>query len=181
LPAAVKGFGAGGPSFFDTGCSAWSGAEFSPRDPRAETFAILIRDHIKSDQLGQVCNSLANARDKQSEEFLRLLLEKNPRRDVQGQACLALALQLKDRSRNDANLAKEAEQLLERAAEKYADVKTPFRGTVGERAKPELFELRFLAIGKVAPDIEGEDQDSKSFKLSDYRGKVVLLDFWGEW
>jgi hypothetical protein len=32
-----------------------------------------------------------------------------------------------------------------------------------------------------APEIEGEDQDGVAFKLSDYRGKVVLLDFWGNW
>lgn len=38
-----------------------------------------------------------------------------------------------------------------------------------------------LAIGKVAPDIVGEDIDGQSFKLSDYRGKVVVLDFWGNW
>jgi cytochrome oxidase Cu insertion factor (SCO1/SenC/PrrC family) len=38
-----------------------------------------------------------------------------------------------------------------------------------------------LAIGKVAPEIEGEDVDGKRFKLSDYRGKVVVLDFWGDW
>ncbi len=38
-----------------------------------------------------------------------------------------------------------------------------------------------LAIGKVAPDIVGEDTDGKAFKLSDYRGKVVVLDFWGHW
>ena len=30
-----------------------------------------------------------------------------------------------------------------------------------------------------APDIHGIDADAKSFQLSDYRGKVVLLDFWG--
>ena len=35
--------------------------------------------------------------------------------------------------------------------------------------------------GKTAPDIEGEDIDGKKFKLSDYRGKVVVLDFWGNW
>lgn len=34
--------------------------------------------------------------------------------------------------------------------------------------------------GNRAPEIVGEDADGKSFKLSDYRGKVVLLDFWFE-
>jgi cytochrome oxidase Cu insertion factor (SCO1/SenC/PrrC family) len=37
------------------------------------------------------------------------------------------------------------------------------------------------AIGRPAPEIEGEDLDGKTFKLSDYRGKVVVLDFWGNW
>jgi hypothetical protein len=83
--------------------------------------------------------------------------------------------------RGEQKLPKEVEQLLERAAEKYADVKLPFRGTVGDRAKGMLFAARNLAIGKAAPEIEGEDQDSKKFKLSDYKGKVVMLDFWGNW
>jgi len=38
-----------------------------------------------------------------------------------------------------------------------------------------------LEPGKLAPDIEGEDIDGQKFKLSEYRGKVVLLDFWGHW
>ena len=38
-----------------------------------------------------------------------------------------------------------------------------------------------FAIGKVAPEIEGKDVDGKKFKLSEYRGKVVVLDFWGDW
>jgi hypothetical protein len=37
------------------------------------------------------------------------------------------------------------------------------------------------AVGKEAPPIKGVDLDGKSFKLSDYKGKVVLLDFWGNW
>ena len=32
-----------------------------------------------------------------------------------------------------------------------------------------------------APEIEGNDLDGVAFKLSDYRGKVVVLDFWGDW
>jgi len=38
-----------------------------------------------------------------------------------------------------------------------------------------------FAVGNVAPDIDGIDLDGEAFKLSDYRGKVVMLDFWGDW
>jgi hypothetical protein len=38
-----------------------------------------------------------------------------------------------------------------------------------------------IVVGQPAPEIEAEDLDGKRFKLSDYRGKVVLLDFWGNW
>ncbi|MBC8353583.1 MAG: redoxin domain-containing protein [Planctomycetes bacterium] len=76
-------------------------------------------------------------------------------------------------------LATRIEALFERAEKKYADVK--FRsGTIGEVAKSELYDIRHLAVGKVAPDIEGKDQNGKRFKLSDYGGKVLLLYFWSE-
>jgi thiol-disulfide isomerase/thioredoxin len=32
-----------------------------------------------------------------------------------------------------------------------------------------------------APEIEGTDLDGKKFKLSDFRGKYVLVDFWATW
>ena len=38
-----------------------------------------------------------------------------------------------------------------------------------------------LNPGDLAPEIEGKDLDGTPFKLSDYRGKVVMLDFWGDW
>jgi predicted Zn finger-like uncharacterized protein len=38
-----------------------------------------------------------------------------------------------------------------------------------------------LDVGNLAMEIEAEDIDGVNFKLSDYRGKVVLLDFWGHW
>ncbi len=51
----------------------------------------------------------------------------------------------------------------------------------GKRARGFLFELDHLQVGMVVPDIEAVDQDGESFKLSDSRGKVVLLVFWGFW
>lgn len=38
-----------------------------------------------------------------------------------------------------------------------------------------------LGPGRRAPEIEGEDIEGVKFKLSDYRGQVVMLDFWGHW
>ena len=37
------------------------------------------------------------------------------------------------------------------------------------------------SFGPHAQEIMGEDIDGKKFKLSDYKGKVVVLDFWGHW
>lgn len=36
-------------------------------------------------------------------------------------------------------------------------------------------------LNKPAPDFEFETLDGKKTKLSDYKGKVILLDFWGTW
>jgi hypothetical protein len=177
---------------------------------RTKALALLQRDHVRSDKLGPVCRRISFGFCKEYERFLRAVLEMNPHRDVQGLACLGLAhflsnrLQRLDLVKDQPALAKEfedlfgkeylqdllrqertratreAEAFFEQAAEKYGDVKVPDGGTVGEKAKAELFEVRHLHIGKEAPDIEGEDQDGKRFKLSDYRSKVVLLDFWSE-
>ena len=49
------------------------------------------------------------------------------------------------------------------------------------RARNFAYELTHLRVGLPAPEIEAEDLDGVVFKLSDYRGKVVLLDFWGHW
>ena len=55
--------------------------------------------------------------------------------------------------------------------------------------RPEAFSGDFNStnlevkpkVGFLAPEIEGVDLDGTQFKLSDYRGKVVMLDFYGDW
>ena len=55
------------------------------------------------------------------------------------------------------------------------------KATLGEIAKGRLDEMQNLVEGKPAPEIDGVDFDGKPLKLSDYRGKVVVLVFWGTW
>jgi hypothetical protein len=175
---------------------------------RARAFELIQRDHIRGDRLGPLCQRVSYGFCKEYETFLREVLAKNPHRNVRAMACLSLAhflnsrLQRLDLCKERPQLAKEfaglygkeylakrqrqergqalkeVEAVFKQAAEKYGDVMLPGGDTVAERAKVELFEIRRLSIGKVAPEIEGEDQDGKRFRLSDYRGKVVLLDFW---
>lgn len=38
-----------------------------------------------------------------------------------------------------------------------------------------------VAIGQMAPDIVALTPDGKTLKLSDFKGKYVLLDFWASW
>jgi len=38
-----------------------------------------------------------------------------------------------------------------------------------------------LAIGQPAPEILGTNVDGEEMRLSDFKGKVVVIDFWGDW
>jgi hypothetical protein len=178
---------------------------------RPRALALLQRDHIRSDKLGPVCERISSGFCREYEAFLRAVLGKNPHKDVRALACLSLAhflsnrLQRLDLIEEESGLAREfrdlfgkgyladlqrqdrsqatreAEAFFEQAAQEFGGVQLPEGGTVGGKARAELFEVRHLVVGKEAPDIEGEDQAGKRFKLSDYRGKVVLLDFWSEY
>jgi hypothetical protein len=148
--------------------------------PWRRALALLRRDHVRSKKLATVCRPLSYSSNVEAEALLRSLLDKSPHEELQGKACLALAQHLNRRLQDrpaSADAAKEVEALFERAATKFGDIKLENDGTIRETAKAELFEMRFLVTGKTAPDIEGQDQDGKRFKLSDYRGKVVLIDF----
>lgn len=122
-------------------------------------------------------------------KVLRMMVESAPNRELKGQGYYAIALRLKqdaenasekDNAEEAAKLTKEAEDTFERVSKEFADVKVD-RGNLGDLTKRQLFEIRHLSIGREAPEVDGEDIDGKKFKLSDYRGKVLLLDFWGNW
>ena len=140
-----------------------------------EALEILLQDHVEDEKLGQVAQMLVYSNAKHPETALEILLQKNPHHEVQGKARFSLGLVNRSQDKNA-----EAEKLFEQVMDRFGDIQN-YRGTLADAARGQLFEMRNLAIGKIAPEIEGEDLDGKSFKLSDYRGKIVVLDFWGDW
>ena len=49
---------------------------------------------------------------------------------------------------------------------------------LNESAREALKELRVRGLGRPAPEIDGVDLDGHDMKLSEYRGRIVLLSFW---
>ncbi|AWW32607.1 cytochrome C biogenesis protein [Echinicola strongylocentroti] len=47
--------------------------------------------------------------------------------------------------------------------------------------KQQLDEMRALSIGQPAPEIALPDPEGEEVKLSDFKGKYVLIDFWAAW
>ncbi|MEM6319573.1 MAG: TlpA disulfide reductase family protein [Bacteroidota bacterium] len=54
-----------------------------------------------------------------------------------------------------------------------------YGGFIGQIEKQ--IALQRIAVGKSAPDINLPSPSGKNYALSDYKGKVVLLDFWASW
>jgi hypothetical protein len=125
------------------------------------------------------------------ESGLKTLMAKTPHRTVRAAAMFQLAQWFFGVDTAEKAKRLEACDLLDAIAKDYADC--PCAKEAAEYAalhtralaakehvvKPHPPEA--LVVGKVAPDFEAEDQDGVAFKLSDYRGKVVALDFWGFW
>ena len=164
-------------------------------DARNKVYSELTSLHLNSDRLSLLAQELGRdlSPTAQTEGWLRELIEKSSREKVKGIATFALATYLQnvnDKAQSDSEneylsnrtaeqLDTEIESLLTICQEKFADVSTD-KSTLGELAKTRLLTYQ-IKVGKLAPDIQGKDLDDVEFKLSDYRGKVVVIDFWGDW
>jgi thiol-disulfide isomerase/thioredoxin len=156
----------------------------TPDGPEVEKAAEIIqREHIRSPNLVQLCEGLERLSHSSVIPLLELMLKENPDTNVQARACFTLATMMKNQANEtgDNQAANNAARLFERVFNDYGQVAESGGMRLADRAIPELFELRRLGVGRIAPEIEGEDLNGRKMKLSDYRGKVVVLNFWGTW
>lgn len=121
-----------------------------------------------------------------AEPILKAVVEKNTNREEKAAALYALgAVHFKnfdasaDRVSGEASKDKALDCFQQLNAE-FADV-TIQGFKLSDFAAKMLFEMTNLQVGCEAPEIEGKDADGVNFKLSDYRGKHVIVIFWGGW
>jgi thiol-disulfide isomerase/thioredoxin len=159
---------------------------------------LMTAHHADNPKVGKAIAWVGYYRPRQGENqeaaaaLIDAVAKKNRDRAARGQAFMALAWEAgrkfaaaEYKKASDADrLAAEAEKAFALVEKDYGDCRRLIvkdARTLGEEAKQELHALRHLRVGKVAPEIEGEDLDGKGLRLGDYRGKVVVLVFTGSW
>jgi tetratricopeptide (TPR) repeat protein len=165
--------------------SLLSGLDNIPSAKAEELLRAVLAKNPSKDAKGKACLNLGKYLKNVAEAVKQI--KENPEAGKRMESFLGKETVQSLMNADADKLAKEAEARFEEAAAKYGDVvlyKNPSAMkdvTIADQVGGELFEIRNLAIGKTAPDIAADDLDGKSFKLSEYRGKVVVIDFWGNW
>lgn len=174
-----------------------------------EAIQAVMTDFAESEEIGDMLPLVAAGMPSaENEATLQKFINHSPHDSVKAKATVALArmlrqvIDLNERMASDEAIKEQLsrslgekgleffasagtdtsrlEDLYQSVLDHYSDLRLGNR-TAGQMAEGALFEIRNLAIGKIVPDIEGHDLDEVAFKLSEYRGKIVVLDFWGDW
>lgn len=133
-------------------------------------------NHLKSPNLTPMCLALASAGDPRALSILEKISSDHPDKKIQGVAALGASILLKNLGDN-ADLTRKRLTYLRKAIIQSSDVDLGGT-TVAKLAEDELYLIRFLSKGRIAPDLVGSDSAGRPLKLSDFHGKVVLLLFW---
>lgn len=133
--------------------------------------------HLRSPKLAPICLGLVANQDPTSLALLEKIEAQNPDARVQGVAALGQAMLLKGFG-DSQDVMKKRLNLLRKSIIQSADVEIDGL-SVARMADDELYIIRYLTKGREAPDLSGTDSGGRPMKLSDYRGKVVVLLFWG--
>jgi len=132
--------------------------------------------HLNSLKLIPVCAALAASPDTRSLALLEKIQSGSPDSKTQGVAALAAAMQIKSLG-DDGEIMRKRLTYLRKAIIQSSDVELGGI-TVAKLAEDELYIIRYLSKGRVAPDLVGVDSANRPLSLSANKGKVVILLFW---
>jgi hypothetical protein len=149
------------------------------KTPVKDALGTLLSSHIASPQLVDIFRDLMPLERSLGkpfvEEALARLTKESPHGDVRAMAIFSGYAATLERAdvQSDAYKAAKAEVLAAAATHKSALVR--------DRVLKIESSRETLAEGGVAQDITGIDLDGEAFRLSDYKGSIILLSFWGHW
>lgn len=132
--------------------------------------------HLQSPRIIPMCMALVTTGDPRSLSVLEKISESHPDSKIQGVAALASAMTLKTLG-DDSELMRKRLTALRKAIVESSEVEIG-NTTVAKLAEDELYIIRFLTKGRIAPDLSGTDSGGRPMRLSDHQGKVILLLFW---
>jgi hypothetical protein len=174
----------------EVGAKAWMqvlqlGESIEGKDsPCARALETLLADHLASPALADLPMSLLYTRSLERKvrvDALQKLADGSPVDTVKGEALYSLGAMLTDEKSTPEERSR-GRKAFGQLAERFGSVASPTRGsTYGQLVEKSLFELDHLQLGMQIPDFEAVDEAGAKFKLSDYKGKVVVVDFWGFW
>ena len=150
----------------------------------AEAADLIADKHAASPHVAHFCEGLRSGASwtLPFERHLRAVVEVNPDRCTRCAASFALASVVQA---NGEGRQAEAEALFGQFLKEFDGQHRYHAKGIEEQyrfeAQRQVGELRSRAIGMLAPEIAGIDLDGKPMKLSDYRGRVVLMNFWATW
>jgi len=160
----------------------------SKNEKAGDVMELLLKNHIDKKEMAALIPMLGDQGTEASQKALETLEAKSPNKDVKGMAAFFLAKAFYEKADEigaedpaaGEKLAEKAITQLEAVKTKYGDVKMG-RQLIAKAAEGMLFELKNLRVGATLPDVEMTLLDGKKLKLSELRGKVVVLDIWATW
>lgn len=133
--------------------------------------------HLKSPKLMPMCMALAASGNPRTLAMLEKIQTTNPDPRIQGVAAIAASLVLKSLG-DDPELMRKRLTCLRKAIIDASDVDLGGGVTVAKLAEDELYIIRHLNKGRVAPDLAGTDSANRPLNLSGESGRIVMLLFW---
>ena len=161
--------------------------------PKATALALLRQDHAKTTKMEKVIKKLElGPENAAGVAILREIAKDNQDKVTRAFAYRAL-IKLSEQAAGVAGRVKEDEELKEKiekargkeyvkhildlAATSEKDIKA-YRAKLDGDLEGIILDL---SVGRAAPEINSLDIAGKKVKLSDLKGKVVVLDFWATW
>lgn len=157
---------------------------YGDAEASSAAFSAIMKHHLDHKDIVKVLAFVPPTVIPAFEEILQEVV-KNGEGDAQVQAAISLAryIPLRDGKLDRSALNDEKLADLEKESKSLRELLGSFDGDseLHKKAQEELFVIENLTVGAKAMDIVGTDLEGEEFKLSDYRGKIVFLDFWGDW